>query len=105
MGCDYYIYTYLVITYIGNDEKEYVKEVEIDKQAGYICNDYDSDFETIHDYLNRLDANRGEKYIYKNQLWLCIDSKKDEYLKFVEKSCNDMKLLVSISKIKESILR
>jgi Xaa-Pro aminopeptidase len=106
MGCDYYLCTYVVFCYKNTDDKdeEYVYEKNRIKEyiLGY---EYDPDFETLYDYLERLNNQHEKVDIYLDKKWLCLEEYVEYYNTIIQTKINNCKELVRVYKVDEAFPR
>lgn len=106
MGCDYYKFTFVIFIYKDKDGKEEKYVYELDRVGGYIYgNEYDTDFQTLDDYLDLLNKKQEILYIYKNNKWLCLEQNINLYNKIIETEIDNFSELITIYKKYEALSR
>jgi hypothetical protein len=94
MGCDYYIYTGLVIKYTHRDTEE-EEFIELSKARGYYeLDDYDSDDEDydelVKDYIEKvLTSTKKPIDIYKNNQFV-NEKMKNKYYNIIDAHINNI---------------
>jgi hypothetical protein len=112
MGCDFYTYYVVRIEYKKDGEtKVESEEIEDTRERHYFweIDGRDSDFEELNDYYERCHRERQNqidnelshyprKDIFKNGMWLCVQSSREKYITICKKLNIAQKDVVSIWK-------
>lgn len=77
MGCDYYIGTFIQVKMKSGEKYT----IEVEKTQGYLSgNEFDRDFETLDDYLEKMNKLFSEtKVLLESGEWKCNEDAQERY--------------------------
>lgn len=99
MGCDYYKDVFVRFVYISTEGTEKEVYYQVDHLRCYISSgEFEPNFTTLNEYLNRLQHLSPMKPIYVESQWICLPDSVPYYKELI-RDREDIYELVSIYKV------